>query len=253
MFSNAYTNVTVDTWSAAWDAANVADVQIGGNDTKLYTDLSFAGIEFTSQTIDASNMSHFHMDLWTADATAMPAEFKIKLVDFGADGAWSGGDDVEHELTFNATTTPALVSNTWISFDIPLADFTNLTTRGHLAQMIISGTPNTVYIDNVLFRHHSSAVNDNVSLVVPATLGSNYPNPFKPETTIRFSVAKSAHVSLKIYDIKGRLVETLVNGNMSANSYQQVWNAGNAPSGIYFSRLTVNDQVVDTKRMVLLK
>lgn len=253
LFSNAYTNVTVDTWSAPWDMADVSDIQINGNDTKLYTNLVYAGIEFTSQPINATNMTHFRMDIWTPDATALPAVFKIKLVDFGANGIWGGGDDVEHELTFDASTTPALVSDSWITFDIPLADFTGLTTLGHLAQLIISGTPNTVYVDNVLFRMHTTDVSDQISQPVPATLGNSYPNPFKPETTIAYSIAKSAHVSLKVYDVRGRLVQTLVDGTMAANSYQQVWNSGSSAPGIYFYRLTVNDQVVDTKRMILIK
>jgi hypothetical protein len=151
MFSNAYTDVTVDTWSAEWDAADVADVQIAGNDTKLYTGLTFAGIEAKSPPIDASAMTRFHMDFWTPDPTAAPAVFKIKLVDFGADGAFDGGDDVEHELTFDATTTPALATGSWVSLDVPLSDFAGLTTTGHIAQMIISGDPNTVYLDNIYF------------------------------------------------------------------------------------------------------
>ncbi|MEJ2103799.1 MAG: hypothetical protein P8X47_04385 [Ignavibacteriaceae bacterium] len=152
LFSNPYTNVPVDTWSAVWDNADVADVQVAGNDTKLYTNLVFAGIEFINQTVDASSMTHFRMDIWTPDPTALPAVFKIKLVDFGADGVFGGGDDVEHELTFNANSTPPLVTGEWVSFDIPLSNFTGLTTRGHLAQLIISGDPNTVYVDNVLFH-----------------------------------------------------------------------------------------------------
>lgn len=151
LFSNAYTNVTVDTWSAEWDDADVEDVQIAGNDTKRYSNLSFAGIEFTSAPVDASSMTHFHMDIWTADPTAAPATFKIKLVDFGADGAYDGGDDVEHEITLDASTTPALQSENWVSIDIPFSRFANLTTRGALAQMIISGDPNTVFVDNVYF------------------------------------------------------------------------------------------------------
>lgn len=154
LFSNAYTNVTVDTWSAGWDAADVTDVQVAGNDTKRYTALTFAGIEFTSATVDASAMTHFRMDIWTPDASAAPAAFKVKLVDFGADGAFGGGDDVEHELSFEAITSPALETGAWITLDIPLTQFTNLTTTGHLAQMILVGVDpiNTVFVDNVLFH-----------------------------------------------------------------------------------------------------
>ncbi|GJQ62373.1 MAG: hypothetical protein SCALA702_14260 [Melioribacteraceae bacterium] len=153
LYSNAYTNNTVDTWSADWDDADVADVQVAGDDTKLYSNLVFAGIEFTSQTVDASGLTHFRMDIWTPDPTALPNVFKIKLVDFGADGAFDGGDDVEHELTFNASSTPALATGQWITFDIPLGDFTGLTTKGHLAQLILVGeTIPTVYVDNILFH-----------------------------------------------------------------------------------------------------
>lgn len=152
LFSNAYVNVPVDTWSASWDQADVSDVKIAGNDVKLYTNLVFAGIEFISQKINASTMTHFYMDMWTPDPTALPAVFRIKLVDFGANGVYGGGDDVEHELTFNANSNPPLVTGNWIRFDIPLTSFTGLTTRSNLAQLIISGTPKTVYIDNVLFH-----------------------------------------------------------------------------------------------------
>ena len=151
LFSNAYTNVAVDTWSAVWDNADVADVQVAGNDTKKYTNLVFSGTEFTTATVNATTMTHFRMDIWTPDATAA-ASLKIKLVDFGANGAFGGGDDVEHELTLTATSTPALATGQWVTLDIPLSAFTGLTTRGHLAQLIFAGDLRTLYVDNVLFH-----------------------------------------------------------------------------------------------------
>ena len=249
LYSNAYTDVTVDTWSAEWDQAEVADIQIEGNDTKLYTSLVFAGIEFTSQTIDATDMTHFSMDVWTPDSTADPAVFKVKLVDFGADGAWGGGDDVEDELIFDENVMDTAA---WVSLDIPLTDFAGLTTTGHLAQMIISGDPNTVYIDNIYFYNGDADVNEN-SFYSAYTLGENYPNPFNPTTTISFSLEKAADVTLSVYNVKGRLVETLIEGTLSPNSYNQVWNAEDSASGIYFYRLSVDGKEIDTKRMVLLK
>ncbi len=152
LFSNVYTNVTVDTWSAVWDMADVADVQIMGDDTKLYTNLVFAGIEFTSQVLDVSDHTHFHMDIWTPDPTIDPNVFRIKLVDFGPDGVW-GGDDSEHELTFNEFSNPPLMTGQWVEFDIPLSDFAGLTNLTSMAQLIIQADPgpNTVYIDNIYF------------------------------------------------------------------------------------------------------
>lgn len=148
LFSNAYTNRTVDTWSASWDVADFADVQIAGNATKKYTNLVYAGIEFGSAPIDATTMTHFHADVWAPSGNV----FRIKLVDFGANGTFGGGDDKEHELTFNNSSVPALQFGTWTSFDIPLSDFANMTTRGHIAQLIISGDVGTVYLDNLYFH-----------------------------------------------------------------------------------------------------
>ena len=151
MFSNAYTNVGVDTWKTSWSSATLEDIQIAGNDAKKYSVLNFVGIEATgANMIDATAMTHFHTDVWTPNATT----FKIKLVDLGANGVYDGvgqGDDKEHEIVI---TSPA--QNTWVSLDIPLSDFTGLTTRAHIAQLIYVGNPtgnNTVYIDNVYFHN----------------------------------------------------------------------------------------------------
>jgi hypothetical protein len=152
LFSDSYTDVPVATWSASWDNADVMDDQIDGDAVKLYTNLGFAGIEFVTPTVDASEMTHFRLDFWTADPTDPPAVFKIKLVDFGADGLYGGGDDLEHELTFDAMSEPPLQHHTWVSFDISLNAFTTLVSVEHLAQLIISGDPDTVYLDNVLFH-----------------------------------------------------------------------------------------------------
>ena len=153
LFSNAYTNKPVDTWSASWDQADVADVKVANNDTKLYTNLNFAGIEFTgANLVNAKDMGFFHMDIWTPNSTT----FKIKLVDFGANGVFQGttNDDTEHELTF----TPEL--GKWVSYDIPFTDFVGLKAREHLAQMIFVASNSTVYVDNVYFYKTSTGTKD---------------------------------------------------------------------------------------------
>ncbi len=150
LFSDAYDDVPVDTWSAEWDVADLADLEIAGDAVKRYVNLAYAGIEFTSAPIDATAMTHFRMDIWTPDETAAAA-FKVKLVDFGANGVYDGGgDDTEHEVTL--TAAQGLATGEWVRLDMPLADFTGLAARRNLAQLIISGDPNTVYVDNVYFR-----------------------------------------------------------------------------------------------------
>ncbi|WP_419937193.1 MFS transporter [Candidatus Palauibacter sp.] len=68
-FSDAYDDVGVDFWSADWDEADVADARAAGDDVKHYTNLRFAGIDFGEQPVDASAMTHVHMDIWTPETT----------------------------------------------------------------------------------------------------------------------------------------------------------------------------------------
>ncbi len=150
LFSNAYNNVPVDTWNTRWQfsTAEDFDLQIAGDDVKRYRNLNFVGIEFSSQTINVSAMTHFHLDIWTPDPTELPKAFKVLLVDFGANGTFGGGDDSSHELSF---TRPTLVSKQWVSLNIPLSSFTGLVNKAHLAQLVLSGDLPNVYIDNVYF------------------------------------------------------------------------------------------------------
>ncbi len=253
LFSNAYTNVAVSTWSTDWDGANVTDVKVANNDTKKYTGMTFAAIEFTSPTINASMMTHFHMDIWTPDPTVAPAVFKIKLVDFGADGAFGGGNDVEHELVFTATSNPPLTTANWVSFNIPLSNFAGLTTKAHLAQLIISGDLKTVFVDNVYFHNTgTNAIEDNDDAVRSVyVLEQNYPNPFNPTTQIRFSLPEAAHVTLKVYNGAGQEVATLLNEFKNAGTFDVTF-ASDLPTGTYLYSLSAGS-FTSVKKMMLLK
>ncbi len=84
-----------------------------------------------------------------------------------------------------------------------------------------------------------TAVNEaHISLPGSYVLEQNYPNPFNPSTTIRFSLPKREHVTLKVYDVLGREVAKLVDGELVAGEHTVVFNAENLSSGIYFYRLT---------------
>ena len=86
-------------------------------------------------------------------------------------------------------------------------------------------------------------------------LTGSYPNPmspFNPTTTIRFDIAAETDVTLKVYDVRGRLVTTLVNGRLRPNEYAITWNASAEASGVYFYRLQAGG-FIQTKKLVLLK
>jgi hypothetical protein len=84
-------------------------------------------------------------------------------------------------------------------------------------------------------------------------LRDNYPNPFNPATRILYGIPKSSFVTMKIYDILGRLIDTPVNQFMLAGSYSIDWNAENLTSGVYFYKLFVDNIGTSIKKMVLLK
>ncbi|MEJ2196795.1 MAG: T9SS type A sorting domain-containing protein, partial [Ignavibacteriaceae bacterium] len=87
---------------------------------------------------------------------------------------------------------------------------------------------------------------------VSFNLNQNYPNPFNPSTTIEYDIAKEEFITLKIYNVVGEVVETLVNENLTAGNYKITWNAQNVPSGVYFYRLTAGT-FKEFKKMMLLK
>ena len=188
LYSNVYTNHPNIVWNTFWEfsTAQTEEVKIAGDDVLLYTDLNFVGIEFVSPLVDASNMTRFHMDIWTPEPTDPPKTFKVKLVDFGANGVFGGGDDSEHELSFSANTTPALASKQWVSIDVPLSAFAGLASTSHLAQMVLSGDIPTVYVDNVYFYNDGSG-------------GQNPTEPTTPAPTPTFPAANVLSVFSDAY------------------------------------------------------
>jgi len=83
-------------------------------------------------------------------------------------------------------------------------------------------------------------------------LSNNFPDPFNPSTKLRYSVPQSSQIQIKIFDILGNEIETLVNEEKPIGTYEIVWYAENLPSGVYFYRLQAGD-FVEIKKMILLR
>ncbi|MBD3367634.1 MAG: T9SS type A sorting domain-containing protein [Candidatus Eisenbacteria bacterium] len=113
-------------------------------------------------------------------------------------------------------------------------------------------------IDRILTWFQMTGVDDVIPGVQRLSLGQNYPNPFNPVTTIEFSVPASAErVELEVYNVAGRLVRTLVDGELEAGPHRVIWdgtdgNGKSCSSGIYFTRLTAGRET-KTGKMTLLK
>lgn len=96
-------------------------------------------------------------------------------------------------------------------------------------------------------------VDDNDPVIAYSfSLNQNYPNPFNPSTNISYSIPHSGFVSLKIYDVLGKEIKTLVNTNQPSGYYEIEFNSDNLASGIYFYKLQAGESL-DTKKMILLK
>jgi beta-lactamase superfamily II metal-dependent hydrolase len=91
-----------------------------------------------------------------------------------------------------------------------------------------------------------------VSMPSDFQLYQNFPNPFNPSTVIKFQIPDASVVTLKVYDLLGREVSSLVNGQLEAGNHETVWNADKYPSGIYIYRLSAGN-FTETRKMLLLK
>ena len=95
-------------------------------------------------------------------------------------------------------------------------------------------------------------LNSTNDLISAFNVYQNYPNPFNSSTTISYQLPVSSNVILKAYDILGNEIETLVNEEKPAGTYEIKWSAANLPSGVYFYQLKAGD-FVSSKKMILLK
>ena len=225
LFSNAYDDVPVNTWLTPWSNAQLEDIQIQGVDTKLYTNLDFAGVEMTGDnSIDATQMTKFHVDVWTPNMTTV----RVKLVDFGPDNVFGGGDDTEHELVFEDLTI-----GEWNSLELDLEDFVNLTNTANISQLIFSGLVDgvpglgTLYVDNVYFSQPSLSNAD-----FDATNFTYYPNPVKNELTIQ---SANTVEKVEVYNMLGQRVI-----NARPNSKTPSVQMGDLTSGVYLMKVSIN-------------
>jgi hypothetical protein len=95
------------------------------------------------------------------------------------------------------------------------------------------------------------AQEDRSTVPATSTLLQNYPNPFNPRTSIKFTLHTSVFASLKVYDVLGRQVGTLVNEALPSGEYSRTWDASNMPSGVYYYRLQAGSLLLVRKMLVV--
>jgi len=127
--------------------------------------------------------------------------------------------------------------------------------------VFVTGTQNNGSdYDCLTLKYSAMSAISQISLETPDafSLKQNYPNPFNPETVINYSIKIAAHVNLKVYDVIGKEIETLVNEKHAPGSYRVIFNGSQLPSGVYFVKLETDSpresrKFTDVKKMILEK
>jgi len=146
----------------------------------------------------------------------------------------------------NSFTSGAPSSAPWVY------DFVFTTAGVNPYYCFVHGGPSGVGMSGVITVENLTSVNDDDITVKDFELNQNYPNPFNPSTKISFVLPVSAVVNLKVFNILGNEITTLLNEQLFAGEHTVPFNAAGLSSGIYFYALTVNGNT-KTKEMVLLK
>ena len=140
---------------------------------------------------------------------------------------------------------------------VEFGSFAEVMDKMYLSVLPIMNHPAYITVAHIFYDESGSVISSgtkqiNVTTPSKYKLYPNYPNPFNPNTTIRYAISEPGLVAIDIYDINGRLVKNLVRSEMEPGFYDIKWNAGNYSSGIYFCRLTTENNVL-TSKLLLVK
>lgn len=147
---------------------------------------------------------------------------------------------------YTRTDSTWIGSGIWIAKEVVPSSNVDLTSFGYPVQFSVPGMTTELTDPTTGIVQNSTILPENFKLY------NNYPNPFNPSTTIKFDLNNSSFVKLEIFDAAGRNIQELFEGELSAGQYQYVFNAEKLSSGIYFYKLST-DQNSQTMRMTLIK
>jgi len=151
IFSDTYTSVPVDFFNGYWEpyqTTQSADFVADGNSILNYTDFNFVGNQFSNPTVDATQKSNVHINMYIPGEVPANMDFLITIVDFGADKAQGGDDDTREQIFFNKAIW---VPNTWITLEFPIT----MANKNAIGQIIYENinfsSLKNFYLDNIYF------------------------------------------------------------------------------------------------------
>ncbi len=246
----------------------VPDKWVSG-DFAMQTHLNFFGTQDnkivfpdTNFIYDTTNFNKFNLPLYYVTRTASTGGHGMNAILIG-DNPKNFSDWSFVEPQTDAIVQPgsqsipsnSIVKINYISwFYEPSLNKNVANQRAIITFNIVNGQPSlTSYDTTRLVLDRTTDVVERLEDVASEfSLSQNYPNPFNPETKIKYNLQKESQVSLKVYDVLGREVQTLVDGTSPAGEYVVDFNASKLSSGVYFYRLKSGD-FTETKKMVVNK
>ncbi len=250
-------------WNGIWAELGTAaayTVNQGDSITIKGTVIEDGGMTAVSDvsavTVHASGKSVAALEITGAGFVTDPEKYEGVLLHFGAVTVTDSGS-YDKTVTDDGGVTSFLIDDDFMIHESPddmhyhaldigdvIADLSGICHYYYGNHLVMIRDPADLGID--------VSVDDGNGLPVKFSLSQNYPNPFNPTTTIDYSLARQVSHTLKVYNLRGALVATLVDDISPAGSYRVTWNANNFASGLYILRLNAED-FHQTKKLILLK
>ena len=210
----------------------------------------------TAVTVHASGKSVAALDITGAEFITEPEKYECILLHFGEVTVTDSGN-YDKTVTDDGGTTEFLIDDDFMIHEGPddmyyhgldigavITDLSGICHYYYGEYLVMIRDPADLVV--------SVSVADGNDFPLKFSLSQNYPNPFNPTTTIEYSLARHVKHTLKVYNLRGALVATLVNDVRPAGAYSVTWNANNFASGMYFLRLDAEDFQM-TRKLIMVK
>jgi len=209
---------------ATYAGDDAANYSVSGEATTVFAPLSF---QFSDDGSEADTYAEDYPDYFS--------------VSDGSQKALKYGNGYTAAVSFSGTFSGGTEAGKVVTMGFPFETITTAIERQNLAGYVLQYMAYDIVV--------------NTETIIPATcsLSQNYPNPFNPLTTIGYSLDKPALVNIKIYDLRGELVQNIAQGYRNAGEYEVIFDGTNLASGMYVYRLDINNVSVATGKMILNK
>lgn len=252
---------SIDAWVLTNDSvavATIADKRSGTNANPLGYSLYLFNGKLGLQLADNSGFNNYNSSAFVADGQWHHIAVTVDRNDTSGLKFYVDGNLVD---TSDPTPYNGSLTNTGV-FRIASHSYdqdTNFMFEGVVDELelfnraLTAGEVNSIWAADSLGKCKTvTDIQENESLPENFELMQSYPNPFNPTSTIRFKIAESGFTTLKVYDVLGRVVVTLVNEVLTPGIYERTFDAKGLASGVYFYRIQT-EAFVQTRKMLLLK